>query len=105
MDLEKDSISDIKQTEDFKNNLQIILSQTIIEHKEAEIILEKNDNDLVNSLLEILKSYKKNDKVEDVIDDPHKQKIKELRYIMKAKDNFFNKNKDIDKKDDKKSKY
>ena len=93
MDLENDSISDIKQTESFKKNLQIILSQAVIEHKEAEKILEKNNNNLVNSLLEILKPYKKNDKVNEVIDDPHKKKIKELRFIMKEKDNFFNKNK------------
>lgn len=83
----------IKKTDEFKSNLKTILSQTVIDSKDAEEILIKNNNNLVNTLIEILEPYKQTTNSEKVLNDPHKLKIKELREIMRDKDNFFNKNK------------
>ena len=83
----------IKTTDEFKENLKTILSQAVIDSKEAEQLLIKNNNNLVDTLIEILEPYKKTNNSAEVINDPHKLKIKELRGIMRDKDNIFNKNK------------
>ena len=90
---DNEKILNIKKTDEFKSNLKTILSQTVIDSKDAEEILIKNNNNLVNTLIEILEPYKQTTNSEKVLNDPHKLKIKELREIMRDKDNFFNKNK------------
>ena len=72
MNLDNNSVLDIKQTDEFKNNLKIIMSQAVIDKDKAEILLENNNNNLVNTLIQILEPYKLKDTTETVIDDPHK---------------------------------
>ena len=98
--IEKDDdikIIDIKNTEEFKKNLDMILNQTIIDKERASFLLEKNNNDVFNTLIEILdesKSEKKNTNLqhsfEPKTDEDHKNNILELRNIMKEKDKMFN---------------
>ena len=80
---------ELEDTDEFKQNLAMIVSQIIVDKDEAEKKLLKNGNDLIKTMTELL-NYKPPDV--SVENDIHKQKIKELRYIMKEKDNFFNKN-------------
>ena len=87
---------DIKTTEEFKKNLDIILNQTIIDKERASLLLEKNNNDTFNTLIEILDESKcENTKktqhsFEPKTDEDHKNNILELRNIMKEKDKMFN---------------
>ena len=55
---DNEKILNIKKTDEFKSNLKTILSQTVIDSKDAEEILIKNNNNLVNTLIEILEPYK-----------------------------------------------
>ena len=85
-----------KNTEEFTKNLNMILSQVVVDKDIAEKILLKNENNVINSMIEIL-DYKPPNQNLDNEEDIHKTKIKELRQIMKDKDKLFNeisKNKD-----------
>ena len=65
--IEKDDdikIIDIKNTEEFKKNLDMILNQTIIDKERASFLLEKNNNDVFNTLIEILDESKSEKKIQ-----------------------------------------
>lgn len=80
---------DLKDSDEFRQNLDMIVSQIIVDRDLAEKKLLENENDLIKTMTDLL-NYKPPDII--IENDIHKQKIKELRYIMKEKDKFFNKN-------------
>ena len=89
-------IIDIKNTEEFKKNLDMIMNQTVIDKDKASILLEKNNNDIFNTLIEILDEKKCDNtkkqlhSFEPKTEEDHKNNKLELRNIMKEKDKMFN---------------
>ncbi len=76
-------------SEEFSKNLKTILSQVVVDKDKAEKLLIKNDNNVLKTIIEIL-DYKPTNQINENEQNIHKNKIKELRQIMKNKDKLFN---------------
>ena len=81
-----------KTTEEFSSNLNLILSQLVVERNVAEKILKKNDNNVLKTIIEILNTNEitdntKSNKIMDNISNEmiyRRNKILlELKYILK----------------------